>query len=106
MLRQSMLAETRQFFAHLIDANLGVANLIESDFAFLNRRLAEHYGIPGVEGEHIRKVELSPDSVRGGILAHASIAKVTANGTINFTSTPWKFHSHQPVGRTDESAAA
>ena len=81
VLRQSMLAETRQFFAHLIDANLGVANLIESDFAFLNRRLAEHYGIPGVEGEHIRKVELSPDSVRGGILAHASIAKVTANGT-------------------------
>lgn len=81
VLRQSMLAETRQFFAHLIDANLGVANLIESDFAFLNRRLAEHYGIPGVEGEHIRKVELPLDNVRGGILAHASIAKVTANGT-------------------------
>ena len=81
VLRQSMLVETRQFFKHLIDANLGVANLIDSEFAFLNRRLAEHYGIPGVVGEHMRKVALEPDSVRGGILAHASIAKVTANGT-------------------------
>lgn len=85
VLRQNMLTETRQFFSHLIDANLGVTNLIDSDFAFLNRRLSEHYGIAGVEGEHVRKVSLGQDTVRGGILAHAAIAKVTANGT---TTTP------------------
>ena len=87
VLRQAMLAETREFFAHLLDENLSVANLIDSDFTFLNRRLAEHYGIAGVEGEHMRKVKLPADSVRGGILGHASIAKVTANGTV---TTPVK----------------
>ena len=87
VLRRAMLAETREFFAHLIDKNLSVAHLVESDFTFLNRRLAEHYGIEGVEGEVMRKVQLDPASVRGGLLAHASIAKVTANGTV---TTPVK----------------
>jgi hypothetical protein len=82
-----MLAETREFFGHLIDENLSVANLIDSDFTFLNRKLAEHYGIPNVKGEEMRKVMLPPNSVRGGILTHASIAKVTANGTV---TTPVK----------------
>ncbi len=87
VLRRAMLAETRQFFSHLMDENLSVENLIDSDFTFLNRRLAEHYGIAGVEGEAMKKVELEPASVRGGILTHASIAKVTANGTV---TTPVK----------------
>lgn len=90
VLRRAMLAETREFFRHLIDENLSIENLIDSDFTFLNRKLAEHYGIEGleaVEGEVMRKVQLPPGSVRGGILAHASIAKVTANGTV---TTPVK----------------
>ena len=87
VLRRAMLAETREFFGHLIDENLSVANLIDSDFTFLSRKLAEHYGIPNVEGEEMRKVMLPPRSVRGGILTHASIAKVTANGTV---TTPVK----------------
>ena len=87
VLRRAMLAETREFFGYLIDENLSVANLIDSDFTFLNRKLAEHYGIPNVEGEEMRKVMLPPRSVRGGILTHASIAKVTANGTV---TTPVK----------------
>lgn len=87
VLRRAMLAETREFFAHLINEDLSVTNLIDSDFTFLNRRLAEHYGIEGVEGEAMRKVRLDDGSVRGGILTHASIAKVTANGTV---TTPVK----------------
>ena len=90
VLRRSMLAETREFFAHLIADNLTVANLIESDFTFLNRKLAEHYEIKGMEninGEAMRKVILEPGSVRGGLLTHASIAKITANGTV---TTPVK----------------
>lgn len=87
VLRRAMLAETREFFAHLIDENLSVVTLVDSDFTFLNRRLAEHYGIEGVEGESMRKVKLDPGDVRGGILTHASIAKVTANGTV---TTPVK----------------
>ncbi|MEC8557637.1 MAG: DUF1592 domain-containing protein [Planctomycetota bacterium] len=82
VLRRALLAETRLFFQHLIAEDLSISSLIDSKFTFLNRKLAEHYGIPNVSGENMRKVILPADSVRGGILAHASIAKVTANGTV------------------------
>lgn len=82
LLLRSMLAETRGFFRHVLDEDLGVLNFVDSDFAILNQRLATHYGIAGVRGhEHFRKVPLPDDSIRGGILAHASVLKVTANGT-------------------------
>jgi hypothetical protein len=59
-----------------------VLNFVDSDFTVLNERLAKHYGIDGVKGhEHSRVVELPEGCVRGGVLTHASVLKVTANGT-------------------------
>ena len=81
LLQDSMLRETRAFIAELLRNNLSVANLIQSDFAMLNSRLARHYGVPGVSGLAMQKVKLPADSRRGGILTHASILKVSANGT-------------------------
>jgi hypothetical protein len=73
--------ETRAFFTELLRQNLPARNLVSSDFAMLNERLAAHYGIPGVTGAALRWVALPPDSVRGGLLTQASILKVTSNGT-------------------------
>ena len=81
-LGQAMARETQLFLAEMIAGNHSVGSLIDADFTFLNRRLAEHYGVSGVEGQHMRKVTLPPDSVRGGLLTQASIHKITANGTI------------------------
>ncbi|MFH5803731.1 DUF1592 domain-containing protein [Alienimonas sp. DA493] len=82
LLLRSMLAETRGFFRHVLKEDLSVLNFVDSDFAVLNQRLAEHYGVPGVRGhEEFRLVTLPSDSVRGGVLAQASVMKVTANGT-------------------------
>lgn len=82
LLLRSMLAETREFFRHVVKRDLGVTTFVDSDFAILNQRLAEHYGIPGVRGhEEFRVVSLPENSVRGGVLAQASVLKVTANGT-------------------------
>ena len=81
-LRQAMLAETRLFLRELIEKDLGARNFIKSDFTFLNRRLARHYGINDVSGERMRRVTLPKNSVRGGLMTHASILKVTANGTL------------------------
>ena len=82
LLLQSMLAETRGFFRHILKEDLSVLNFVDSDFAVLNQRLANHYGIPGVQGhEEFRIVQLPPDSIRGGVLTQASVLKVTANGT-------------------------
>lgn len=80
-LQWSMIAETRAFFRKLLDDNLSVTNVVQSDFAMLNSRLAEHYGIGGVNGPEIRAVQLPADSVRGGIVSQASVLKVSANGT-------------------------
>ncbi len=80
-LRYSMPLETRAFVRDLIESNLPIANLVDSDFAMVNNRLAEHYKIDEVEGVEIRKVKLPAGSLRGGLLSQASILKVTANGT-------------------------
>ena len=80
-LGQAMRQETEQFLAELIAEDHGVEHLIDADFTFLNRRLAEHYGVPGVEGQQMRKVTLPADSPRGGLLTQASVLKITANGT-------------------------
>lgn len=80
-LRVSMVQETEAFFAELVRENLSTRNLVHSDFAMLNSRLAAHYSIDGVEGETLRKVSLPPESPRGGVLTQASVLKVTANGT-------------------------
>ena len=81
LLRSSMIEETESFVSHLFEKDLGVANLVDSKFAFLNRRLADHYQINGVKGQRIKRIRLHSDSVRGGLLTQASILKVTANGT-------------------------
>ncbi len=80
-LKESMLAESRAFFRELVDRNLSAANVAASDFLMLNQRLAEHYGIAGVEGAAIRRVPLPPGSPRGGFITQAAVLKVTANGT-------------------------
>ncbi len=81
MLRVSMVRETELFFAELLQHDLSIANFLASDFSMLNGRLAQHYGIPGVDGWEFRKTSLPSGSHRGGLLTMASVLKVTANGT-------------------------
>lgn len=78
---ESAVDESQAFFRELIDKNLAVRHLIDSPFVMVNQRLAEHYGIDGVKGVDIRRVELPSGHVRGGLLTQASVLKITANGT-------------------------
>lgn len=77
---ESALAETQAYLAQMVRENLGAAAVVDSDFAMLNERLAQLYGIEGLAGCQIRRVTLPKDSVRGGLLTQSSIMKVTANG--------------------------
>jgi hypothetical protein len=76
-----MVAETRAYFRELISKDLNATHLVKSGFAMLNQKLATHYGIDGVVGPKIRRVELPQDCPRGGFLTQAAILKITANGT-------------------------
>ena len=77
-LRQSMQRETELLLDSVLRENRGVMELLTANYTFLNERLAEHYGIPNVQGSHFRRVALPADSPRGGLLGHGSILTVTS----------------------------
>lgn len=77
-LRQSMRKETELLFGSIISEDRNVMELLSADYTFLNERLAKHYNVPHVYGDHFRKVTLPDDSPRSGILGHGSILTVTS----------------------------
>ncbi len=81
-LEAAMRGETEHFIAEMFRHDLPLVNLIDSDWAMLNQRLAKHYGIEGVIGPEFRRVSLDKSkTVRGGLLTQASIHAVTSNGS-------------------------
>lgn len=73
----AMKTETELYFQFFLQENIPVDQLLTSKFSFLNQRLAEHYGISGVEGSEFRKVTLD-DSERVGLLTQGSLLTVTS----------------------------
>ena len=80
-LRKAFRGETESLFREILHNDLSVLKLLKPDHAWLNQRLADHYDIAGVHGDHFRKKALPPDSNRGGILRHGSILMVTSYAT-------------------------
>jgi hypothetical protein len=78
-MRKSMRRETEMFFGHLVREDRPVIELIDSDYIFVNEKLATLYGIPDVTGPELRKVALPAGSPRGGVLTQASALFVTSN---------------------------
>jgi hypothetical protein len=80
-LRAAMLQETEMTFAHVLQEDRSLLELLDSDYTFLNEDLAKHYGIEGVTGENLRKVTLPAGSPRGGVLTQGTVLAVTSNPT-------------------------
>ncbi|MFT5522640.1 MAG: mono/diheme cytochrome c family protein [Pirellulaceae bacterium] len=80
-LEQSMMRQTEALFNEVLEKDLSVMKLLDSDFVMLNERLARFYEIDGVTGDQFRAVPVSPQSHRGGVLTHGSILTLTSNGT-------------------------
>jgi len=83
-LREAMRLETLLFFQSLVREDRNLLSLLDADYTYLNERLAAHYGIEGVWGEYMRRVELPEDSPRRGLLGHGSL--LTATSAANRTS--------------------
>ncbi|MAW74046.1 MAG: hypothetical protein CME11_07330 [Gemmatimonadetes bacterium] len=77
-LADDMLLETETFFNSLVRDDRSVFDLFTADFTFVNERLANHYGIPGVSGEEFRRVTY-PDARRRGVLGHGSVLTLTSH---------------------------
>jgi hypothetical protein len=69
--------ETELFFDSIVREDRSVIDLLTADYTFVNERLAKHYGIANVMGNHFRRVALPGDS-RRGILGHGSILQLTS----------------------------
>jgi hypothetical protein len=80
-IRRAMRTETEMAFDYVLREDRSVLELIDSNYTFLNEKLASHYGVPGVVGEKFQRVELPAGSVRGGVLTQGAVLAVTSNPT-------------------------
>ncbi len=77
-LAEAMRRETELFFYSLVRDDQSLMELYSADYTYVNERLAKHYGIPGVTGEHFRRAEY-PDDRRMGVFGHGSILTLTSH---------------------------
>ncbi|MEZ5290016.1 MAG: DUF1592 domain-containing protein [Vicinamibacterales bacterium] len=76
-LARAMRRETELFVDSLVRENRSALELLDSDYTFVNERLAVHYGIPDVTGSAFRRVPVT-DPNRRGILGHGSVLTLTS----------------------------
>ena len=79
-LRYAFLQETELFLDNMIREDRSILDLINADYTFVNERLADYYGIDGIEGGYFRRVSLN-DTGRQGILGQGSVLMVTSYPT-------------------------
>jgi mono/diheme cytochrome c family protein len=76
-LRQAFQKETELFLKSQMRADRGIVEMLTANYTFVNERLAQHYGIPNIYGNHFRQVTLSGED-RGGLLAQGSVLVATS----------------------------
>ena len=76
-LADAMRRETELFFYNLVQEDKSFLELFSADYTFVNERLARHYGIPGVSGNHFRRVAYLEDQ-RRGLLGQGRVLVLTS----------------------------
>ena len=73
----TMKGEVKAFFNHLVREDRSLLELIDSKYTFANARLAQLYGMDGVSGEELQRVDVA-DARRGGLLGMAAVHALTS----------------------------
>jgi len=76
-LRLALAQETELLIESTLREDRSIADLLNTNYTFVNQRLAEHYGIKGIYGSEFRRVAVN-DPNRQGLLGQASILTVTS----------------------------
>jgi hypothetical protein len=79
-LRAAMIGEAEAYFDHVVRNDRSIIEFLDSDYTFVNGRIARHYGIDDIYGVDFRKITL-PNNRRGGVITMASTLAVTSNPT-------------------------
>lgn len=77
-LKQAMHDETTLFFQEFLKGSRRALDMLDADFTYLNGELAAFYGVPGVSGSTMQRVQLAPESHRGGLLRQAGVLALTS----------------------------
>ena len=80
-LRHAFRRETELLFESIIREDRSVVDLLAAGYTFVNERLARHYGIPHVYGDHFRRVSTESHPVRGGLLGQGSFLTMQSTST-------------------------
>jgi hypothetical protein len=76
-LAEAMRDEAIALVETILREDRSVLELIDCDYAMVNSRLAEHYGLPPVEGDELQRVSLD-DRRRGGVLGLGAVLVSTS----------------------------
>jgi hypothetical protein len=76
-----MRRETELFIGHIVHNDRSVLDILNADYTFVDERLARFYGIPGVRGPEVRRVDVSATERGGGVLAQAGILTISSYAT-------------------------
>jgi hypothetical protein len=70
--RNAMLEETNRLFADVRDSGGAIGDLFSANFTYLNKPLADFYGIPGPTGNDFTRVDLTGTNRVPGLLGQGS----------------------------------
>jgi hypothetical protein len=76
-LKQAFQHETELLFQSILREDRSTLDLLNADYTFVNERLARHYSIPNIYGNHFRRVQVT-DPARRGLLGQGSLLLVTS----------------------------
>ena len=67
------------FFHELLASNRSLLDLIDADYTYINRRLSRHYKVDGEFREQPKRVDITSDPHRGGLLGMAAVLAVSSH---------------------------
>ncbi|MFP6765906.1 MAG: DUF1592 domain-containing protein [Planctomycetaceae bacterium] len=79
-LKEAMQKEPVAFFQEVLQNNHSILDFIHADYTLVNERLAQHYGLDNVYGNHFRRVTFGPQHRRGGLLTQAGLLAMNSDG--------------------------
>lgn len=79
LLKEAMQQEPIALFAEILERDASVLDFIHADYMMANERLARHYGLPEIHGNHFRRVDLDGHFRRGGLLTQAGLLAMNSD---------------------------
>ncbi len=79
-LKEAMQQEPIELFTDILHNDASVLDFLHAEYTQANERLARHYGLKDIYGNHFRRVSLDPATGRGGLLTSAGLLAMNSDG--------------------------